>query len=353
MLSNIYEEPKVLKDIIDDFEKRQRDFKEFVEREKPRNWLIFATGSSANALWSAKYYIEKIAGVTIDIQEPAAFLHYEKIKSSIDFILAVSQSGRTTSTIRALKETRTTFNIPSAVLTSNLESPITEFTDLVIDIGCGIEHVGFVTKGFSATVLTFMLMGITAGTVLNQLTTEEAGRELKKLEKAIGEISKVIEKSESFYSQHADELIAIPRFAIIGYGPTYGIAKEGETKFTETIHVPATGYEMETYLHGPFLEINQSYGLIFLQTRNMLKKRSEKMKQYFSRYTEHCLTFTTDDGIDDGKLLSFGLNIDELLSPLLMVIPLQVFAYRISTDRGINLEENIFSDMNSVLASKV
>lgn len=62
-----------------------------------------------------------------------------------------------------------------------MDSPIIEYADTVIDIGCGVEKVGFVTKGFTATVLTSMLMGITAGAVLGEIQAEEVAKKLKSL----------------------------------------------------------------------------------------------------------------------------------------------------------------------------
>lgn len=353
MMTYIHEEPQVCRKILYSYEKNLKEFKALVERKRPKNWLILATGSSANAMLSAKYYIEKTAGISIEIQEPFNFVHYEKLKPSTDLILAVSQSGHSYSTIEALKKVKKEGQLPTVALTSRLDSPITEYADTIVDIGCGIEKVGFVTKGFTATVLTSMLIGISAGAALGELHPEDVTNEIKKLNRLIDYIPAVIEKTENFYQQHSSELDAIPRFAIIGYGPTVGTAKEAETKLTETVRVPSQGFELEAYMHGPYLEINQDYGLIFIQAKSSLRERSEKLRNYFLPYTEHCFSISDVSEESHKKALSLEIEVDEYTSPLLFAIPFQILAFRIAAGRGIDLGVRIFDDFDQVLKSKV
>lgn len=353
MLTYIHEEEEVCREIVNNYKDNVSAFKQLMSEKQPKNWLILATGSSANAMLSAKYYMEKVAGITIEIQEPFNFVHYEKVKDSIDFVLAVSQSGKSYSTIEALKKVQARGGIPTAALTSNLSSPITNFTDLVIDIGCGVEKVGFVTKGFTATVLTSMLIGLAAGTVLGSISEEAGEKELEKFKSLIDEIPSTIEKTENFYKKHSEELITIPRFAAIGYGPTVGTAKEFETKFTETVRVPSQGFELEAYMHGPYLEVNETHGIFFIQTDSELSHRAKQLKQYFSPYTNHCFSITSLLEAEDEKTLALGVTVDELMSPFIMAIPFQLLSYRIATDRGIDLNARIFDDFDQVLKSKI
>lgn len=353
MMTYVHEQPQVCKNILKNYETNLEKFKVLVDKKQPKNWLILATGSSANAMLSAKYFMEKVANITIEIQEPFNFVHYEKVKSSIDFVLAVSQSGHSYSTIEAIKKVHAEGKIPTVALTSRLDSPITEYADMVIDIGCGIEKVGFVTKGFTATVLTSMLMGITAGAALGEINQADAENEVKKLNRLIESIPAIIEKVESFYNQHANELHAIPRFSFIGYGPTVGTAKEAETKFTETVRVPSQGFELEAYMHGPYLEVNKEHGLLFIETKSQLSERAQKLRNYFLSYTEHCFTISTESSDHHEKLLSLEIEVDEYTSPLLLAIPFQILAFRIASGRGVDLGVRIFDDFDKCLNSKI
>ncbi|MCM3239208.1 SIS domain-containing protein [Heyndrickxia oleronia] len=353
MMTYIHEEKDVCEAIVASFREKTKDFCQLVEKSRPKNWLVLATGSSSNAMLSAKYYIEKVAGISIEIQEPFNFVHYETLKDSIDFVIAVSQSGHSFSTIEALKKVQKEAKIPTVALTSQLNSPIVNYADLVLDIGCGTEHVGFVTKGFTATVLTSMLLGIVTGNVLGRLDEMAMDNEIQALKKQIKEIPSIIEKTEEFYKKHAAELHEVQRFSAIGYGPTVGTAKEFETKFTETVRVPSQGFELEAYMHGPYLEVNSNHGLIFLQTESKLSERASKLKQYFQAYTDHCFTITSLKQKSDEKTLALGLEVNEFISPLVMVIPFQLLSYRIATGKGIDLGIRIFDDFDKVLKSKI
>lgn len=353
MVTYIHEEEQVCQAILNDFEENLDKFEQLIKEKQSKNWLILATGSSANAMFSAKYYIEEVAGVSINIQEPANFVHYEKVNQSTDLVIAVSQGGHSSSTIEALKKVQANEELPTVALTSQLKSPLACAADLVIDIGCGVEKVGFVTKGFTATVLTAMLIGIITGVARSHLNHEKAAKEIDKLKDLIAQFPRIIEKTEMFYRQHEKELTTIPRFAAIGYGPTVGTAKECETKFTETVRVPTQGFELEAYMHGPYLEINESYGLFFIQTDSPQSNRAEKLKQYFQPYTEHCFTITSGNSPGGEKELSLGLEVEEHMSPLVMVIPFQLLSYRIASGRGIDLGVRIFDDFDQVLKSKV
>lgn len=352
MMDYIKEQKQTCKSIASNYEETLHSFGQVIQNKNPKNWLIIATGSSLNATLSAKYYMEKMTGVSIEVVEPFTFVYYEKLKQTTDLILVISQSGQSYSTIEALKKVQEMEGIPKVALTGNMNSSITRYADMTVDIGCGIEKVGYVTKGFTSTVLTLMLMGVVAGNINGNLTGENKLQEINEIENALEQIPSIIERSERFYKQHAEELINIPRFAAVGYGPTFGTAKECETKFTETVRVPTQGFELEAFMHGPYLEVDDSYGLITIQTNSIHAERSNKLKNYFSTYTEHCFSITTENE-DNEKTMSIGINIDEYKSPLLMVIPFQVLAYRITLGRGIDINKDIFEDFDQVLKSKI
>lgn len=98
MLDYINEEQEALENILRCFDVTKIDVKHV------KHCLILATGSSYNACLSAKYYLEQTAPVYIEIEEPFNFLHYGKVDSKIDLIIAVSQSGKSASTIQAVEK---------------------------------------------------------------------------------------------------------------------------------------------------------------------------------------------------------------------------------------------------------
>ncbi|EOH98409.1 phosphosugar-binding protein [Enterococcus moraviensis ATCC BAA-383] len=346
MLDYINEEQEALENILHCFDVTKIDVKHV------KHCLILATGSSYNACLSAKYYLEQTAPVYIEIEEPFNFLHYGKVDSKIDLIIAVSQSGKSASTIQAVEKMRQTKDIKTIALTSDMKSPITKVVDEVLDLNMGIETVGFVTKGYSATVLNLMLLGLSMAYQNKEIGTETLQNELLELNNAIEQIKSVIKKTSDFWVENQVDLTTGSRFIAIGYGPNVGTAKEFETKFTETVRLPSQGFELEAYMHGPYLEADRTHSLFFLENDNVLNKRSQALKNYLEEYIAAGYTITTR-AKSEPKTLSLSIETPEKISPLLLVIPFQYLAYQIATAKGIDLSERIFDDFDQVLKSKI
>lgn len=160
MLTNILEEEKLLGNIIFNFETKNYNIIKELVKIKLKNVLILATGSSINAALITKYFISNILNTNIEIEEPFNYYNYEKINENIDLVIAISQSGKSASTISALKYVKKCKDILSIAITSNNMSKIAKESNMTLDLGIGIEQVGFVTKGFSATVLNLFLLAI-------------------------------------------------------------------------------------------------------------------------------------------------------------------------------------------------
>jgi glucoselysine-6-phosphate deglycase len=354
MITYIEQQYDVLKDIISKYEERLTSFTKIMREKKAKKWLILATGSSYNSTLAAKMYIEKIAEVKIDIQEPYNFFVYEKVSDDTDLILAVSQRGTSYSTIEAIKKCAKEVEVPQVVITSIMDSPIVSYTNEAIDMGCGVETVPYSTKGVSATILTLMLMGVVAGKELGQLSNEEVQNELTKLQQLIEYIPETVRKSVDFYQQNKKEFDQGNRFTPIGYGPNVGTVREAETKFTETIRVPTQGFEMEAYMHGPIFELHEDYFVISTEVVPSAGfERSNKLNNYLSKYCGNVYSISNLPQTDNKKHLGLDIEIDEYLSPLLFVIPYQVLSYYISLAKGIDLSVPVYSDFKEVMKSKV
>lgn len=346
MLDYVNEEQATLQRILENY-----DFSVDSNLATMENVVILATGSSYNACLSAKITFEKMADVTITIEEPYNFNHYGRLGKDVDTIIGVSQSGKSASTIDAMKELASA-DINRIVLTSDLTSPITKVVDHVIDLQMGIETVGFVTKGFSTTVFQLILLGIKVGIAKGKITTEQLTRLKEELEDVVGEIEKVIEKTNHFFDIHEAELKLGSRFVAIGYGPNWGTAKEFETKFTETVRCPSQGFELEAYMHGPYLEADWTHTLFFIEVPGDNLSRSQALSNYMKDAVGKTYRITTEAS-NDQDTLGLDSPVSELFSQLLLVIPFQILSYKIATAKGIDLSQRIFDDFDRVLKSKI
>ena len=345
MMTYIHEEQATLSAMLDRYPH------DLPEIKGKNTWLVLATGSSINAIKSAKYYVENLANVRVTVEEPFHFQYYEKMDTATDLVLGVSQSGESTSTINAIKHIRKSFPVVTYGLTSKLSSELAKTVDHAIDIEIGEERVGYVTKGYVATIFKFMLLGLYTARCNGLITETQQAKELAKLAVAVKSIPQIIDTTEVFFEKWKDELTASPRFTAIGYGPSVGVIKEMETKFAETIRVPSQGVELEAFMHGPYFEVNGNHRMFFLDTPGEARERLLLLKAYEQKYTDYIYTVKLGESSDE-RTLAINAEVDIFIAPLLMVIPFQILAHHIAEAKGNNLPQRIFTDFGISVKSK-
>ena len=345
MMTYIHEERETLANILDNYPTA------IPALEDDSEWLLLATGSSVNAAVSAKYYIESLSAVRVTIAEPFHYQHFEKHNPAVRTVLAVSQSGESTSTLHALATLKAQYPLHSVGLTSKPQSELAKTADTFVLLDIGEERVGYVTKGYVATILTLMLIGLRHARALNAIDDAREQQELALLRRAVEAIPAIIDTTESFFARWQQDLISSPRFTSIGYGPAVGVCMEMATKFTETVRVPSQGIEMEVFMHGPYFEINPQHRLFFLDVPSVAQERLALLRQYEQRHTQYVYT-VTPAASDDPHTLALNVDVPETVLPLLMVIPFQILAHHIAEGKGNNLPQRIFTDFGVAVKSK-
>ncbi|BAX65789.1 hypothetical protein C5L17_001461 [Latilactobacillus sakei subsp. sakei] len=346
MMTYIREEAEYLKNMLNHYPNN-------IPTIDGREWLLLATGSSINAAYSAKYYIEHLTDVIIEIEEPFKFHYYEKLRPAIDVVIGISQSGESTSTIDALKKIKLERpTVRTYAVTSNLTSEITQVVDRVIDIEMGEERVGYVTKGFSMTTFKLMLMGLKTARERGQITSEQEQLELKQFATAIEEIPNIINKTETFFERRQAEFSKATRFTALGCGSVMGTVLEMQTKFCETVRVPSQGMDIEVFMHGPYLEVNRNHQMFFIESNSPVNDRLTRLKEYETQYVDNLYTITLNDTVDERTIALDLSQIDEYKAPLFTIIPFQVLAHHIAEELGRNLTQRIYTDFGVAMQSK-
>ncbi|HFZ8994914.1 TPA: SIS domain-containing protein [Citrobacter freundii] len=349
MLTYINQESVTLINILREHHHSLAAVSRFASQKPVQRITFLATGSSLNAAFCARYFFEQF-GIGIEIKEPYTFTHYENIDPHADMVIAVSQSGKSASTLDAMRKVQAR-GIPVFALTSDPESPVGKACDYPLDILTGIEQVGFVTRGFSATVLNLLLIALLIVREQQRFSEAQYAEYLAQLQHIAGAIPALIGRSETFIRTHQKVLKEGNRFVAIGYGALVGVAKEFETKLTETVRVPSSGFELEAYMHGPYLEANSGHIMFFLESSP--DTRSRALREYMTPAVNAAFTITLAAEATDTHTLAIGEIIDHHLSPLLLVIPVQLLAFHIAALKGIDLSIRIFDDFDRVLKSKI
>ncbi|EAW2983701.1 SIS domain-containing protein [Salmonella enterica] len=349
MLTYINEESDVLANIIRRHRQSLEEVSRFASQKTLRRILILATGSSSNAAFCARYFFE-LCGISIDIKEPYTFSQYENSDPQADMVIAISQSGKSASTLEAMRKVQAQGR-PVFALTADPQSPLGKASDYPLDILTGIESVGFVTRGFSATVLNLLLIALLIARQQQRLTESQVEEYVAQLQRIAATLPLVIVRTEAFIHQHQAVLRNGTRFVATGYGALVGVAKELETKFTETVRVPSSGFELEAYMHGPYLEANAEHVMFFFEDRP--DARSRALREYMTPAVAKTFTLTLAKAAQDDQTLALDVAVDHHFSPLLLIVPVQLMAFHIASLKGIDLSVRIFDDFDRVLKSKI
>ncbi|WDF82387.1 SIS domain-containing protein [Lacticaseibacillus pabuli] len=356
MLTYINEEQATFKKILDNYP-AQQDQALANYPESSKHWLILATGSSYNAALSAKYYVEHIAHVRISLAQPFHYQHYEQVDPTIDYVVGVSQSGQSTATVDAMKYVGNHHPVQSLAVTSMPGTEITDAADTTLDIQTGREQVGYVSRGFSATVLSIMLFGLRIAANKNLIDVTAERNEIEEFRTILNETDDVISATTRFAAAHKDDFTDAQQFNTVAYGPAIGSASEMETKFTEIVRVPAAGYELEAYMHGPYLAFKPTSRLFFVRTTAQpeVLAKAAALRKYEQRYSKHVFTldFTNvREADDDDRVLHLPAVTDDDKAPVIIGTVFQVLAWYVAIDHGINLSDLIFDDFSDAVHNK-
>lgn len=345
----VHQEPAIMANII------KTDHQLF---EKPVNEIagqvvesvtIYATGSSSNAAYCALPFMADILKMPITVEDPSYASNYLLEPDKHGLAIAISQGGHSYSTIQLVKRLQAAGK-PVFTLTSDLKSPIAEVAHHLIPMGMPIETMLYVSAGYSATILDLMLLANMIAEKRGIITAEDSQTHLQQIQQVINCLPSVIKLSEKWSDLHYQELASAQRCIFIGYGASYGVAREGETKFTEAVRNTAVGKELEEYMHGPYLGLHKDDIIIFLDPMGRLHNRQEKLQRFLKEHVERVWTISANNPQTE---LNLSVDCDELLASLFLTIPVHLTAFKASQLLGYDLHHSAYPDFDEITHSKI
>ena len=314
--------------------------------------VIYATGSSANAAYGASVYLAKCLQVPVHVKEPSIDANYMLYLKKDVLYLAISQGGHSYSILEMIENAQKA-KVNIFVITSDPKSPVAKKSKNVILMGIPIEEMPYVTAGYSATILLLDLLALKLGLKKQTLTFEDYQEQLQQIKCIIKNLSAVIKRSQIWLTENMPIFKQAKRMIFIGYGATYGIAREGETKITETTHITALGKELEEYMHGPYLGLHEDDCIIFLEPNGKLKERATNLKKFLNLHVNDVLTIYTTKGTKKTDLNLQITGINECLAALYMTIPLHLLAYELAKIKEIDLTCTTYREFDQITGSKI
>ena len=347
MLKEIYEQPQVILDCMRGRMNAEQGWirlggiNEFASRiNNAKRIIITACGTSWHSALLAEYLIEELARVPVEVEYASEFRYRNPIVNEKDVVIAISQSGETADTLAAIeiaKERQALIYGICNVIGSSIAraSHAGSYTHAGPEIGVAS------TKAFTAqvTILTLLALQLaqSKGTVsMTRLRTILYEMEL------LPEKVKAALKTDSQIREIASKYKDAANFLYLGRGLNFPIALEGALKLKEISYIHAEGYPAAEMKHGPIALIDENMPVVFIATNASAHEKIVSNIQEVKARKGKIIAI-----VNEGDTVIRGLadevievpETDEILSPLVSIVPLQLLSYHIALMRDCNVDQ--------------
>ena len=343
MLKEIYEQPTAIRETIR--AKFSENTKcEFEELNFSKEYLsslnkiyIVACGTAMHAGLVAKNAIEKLCKIETEIDIASEFRYRDPLVDEKTLCIFISQSGETADTIAALKLSKEK-GAKTLAISNVIGSSITREADYSIYTHAGPEIAVASTKAYTSQVVLLVILAIYFAEILeldNSYVTN-LKKEILELPKKIEETLKLSEKIKEFskkvYQEHD--------IFFIGRGIDETVAKEGSLKLKEISYIHSESYAAGELKHGPIALIENGVTVVGIMTdSNLVEKTISNIQEVITRGAK---TLVITNQPVDTSMFDMMIEIPDthpFISPILSIIPLQLFAYYISKEKGLDVDK--------------
>jgi glucosamine--fructose-6-phosphate aminotransferase (isomerizing) len=304
---------------------------------------IVACGTSYYAGLIGKYYIERLARISVEVDYASEFRYRQPVVKPNHLVLAITQSGETVDTLAAIEEGQAHGAFTAAIV-NVVGSQAARVCDGVIYMQAGPEIGVASTKAFTASVTDLLLLAIYIGQLRGTIGDAQRAELAQALLTLPGLAGKLLEDAAQgdFYTKLAEEFHRYEHFLYLGRGMHYPVAREGALKLKEISYIHAEGYPAGEMKHGPIALIDVNMPTVVIAPRDSVyDKMISQIEQVKARHgTVLAVAHGDDDYLRDkvDHVLPIPHS-HELLMPILAVLPLQIFAYETAVRRGADVDQ--------------
>lgn len=347
MLKEIYDQPRCMADCMRGRlllnEKRIVLSTINMHRErlmKAERFIIVACGTSWHAGLIGKQLIEQWANIPVEVEYASEFRYRNPVISPDDVVIAISQSGETADTLAAFqlaKENKAMcFGIVNVV-----GSSIARASDTGIYIHVGPEIGVASTKAFTGQVTVLTLFALALGHERGTISKEEYESTIEELGNIPEKIKSVLAKDEEI-KDIARSLTYAENALYMGRGFNYPVALEGALKLKEISYIHAEGYPAAEMKHGPIALIDENMPVVFVATHHQLYKKIISNIEEVKARNGRIIAIVTEGDEAVKEIAEATIEVPSTLAslaPLLSAIPLQLIAYHVAVEKGLNVDQ--------------
>lgn len=347
MLKEIYEQPKAIRDTLTG--RISKDNKDVIFEElgwepadvaSVNRILITACGTAYHAGLVAKYYIEQLARILVEVDIASEYRYRDPLTDKNTLAIVISQSGETSDTLAALKEAKRR-GARSLAVTNVVGSSIAREADQVIYTWAGPEIAVASTKAYTTQLVALLLLAVYIGKLngkLDAALAEKILTDLHELPTLCNEIFETVDDIKAFAKNYGFREDAF----FLGRSIDYAVAMEGSLKLKEISYIHAEAYAGGELKHGTLALIEEGVPVIALATQeDVREKMMSNIKEVkardavviglglagdteISKYVDHTI---------------FVPRSDKFTAPILAVVPLQLLAYYAAITRGTDVDK--------------
>ncbi len=301
--------------------------------------VIVACGTSWHAGLIGEYMLEELMGIPVEVEYASEFRYRNPIIEKNTMIIAMSQSGETADTLAAIREAKRKGAVVLAIC-NVVGSSIARESDCGIFLHAGPEIGVASTKAFTSQIVSLFLLTLHLRQVSGKATDldKEWVNRLKDVPKQVQTIfnnDKQIKEISKIYKDNSNILY-------LGRGYNYPVALEGALKLKEISYIHAEGYPAAEMKHGPIALVDKNMPVIFIATKDATYSKILSNIEEIRARGGKVIAIASEGDNEISKMVEHVLYIPETidaLTPILSVIPLQLFSYHMAVMRGCDVDK--------------
>jgi len=345
MLKEMYEQPKT---VIDTLRPRIKDNDIVIEElgmsdeeiQALNKIFIVACGSAYHAGVTAKYVIEGIARIPVEVDLASEFRYRDPIFENGTLVVVISQSGETADTLAALREARKLGNKVLGIV-NVVGSSIAREADNVMYTWAGPEIAVATTKAYSAQLIAIYLLAMKFGRVRGKLEDTTFSNMIKDLKRLPGQIEMLL-SNKGRIQRFANRYVGAKDVFFIGRGIDHAISMEGSLKLKEISYIHSEAYAAGELKHGTISLIEEGTLVAAVATQDTLFRKTLSNMVEVKARGAFVLAVTNEGNTDIEKAADYVIYIprtNQYFTNSLAMIPLQLFGYYVAVGKGCDVDK--------------
>lgn len=302
--------------------------------------IMIACGTSWHAGLTAEYIFEECCRINVEVEYASEFRYRNPIINPGDVIIAISQSGETADTLVAIENAKAKGAIILGVV-NVVGSSIARMSHAGAYTHAGPEIGVASTKAFTAQLAVLTMIALKIAQLKGTLSAERINMLLNELEAIPAKVESILANTEPI-KKIAQQYAAAHNFLYLGRGYNFPIALEGALKLKEISYIHAEGYPAAEMKHGPIALVDENLPVVFVATKDSFHEKVLSNMQEIRARKGKVISVITEDDETATNLSESVMSVppcDEMLAPLLTVIPLQLLSYYIGVLRGCDVDK--------------